>query len=149
MSTVWHSKYALSANVIHSLIKPLQKEDIFSATCCKLLVQTRRGAAVAATTASSLQKRQEGAMRKEMASTGIIDFADEYLKVPIHQSFPVPPLRVAGSMSQEPACCSCCQGPGFAEEIHLLCQWEPTSPSQAVQTNISEPKTLFTETTKP
>lgn len=65
MSTIWHSKYALSANVIHSLIKPLQKEDIFSATCCELSAQTCLHAAVAAVTASSLQKRQEGTVGRE------------------------------------------------------------------------------------
>lgn len=93
MSTVWHSKYALSANVIHSLIKPLQKEDIFSATCCELSAQTCRNAAVAAAAASSPQKRREGAAGREMASTGIIYFADEYLEAPAHRSFPVPPFQ--------------------------------------------------------
>lgn len=93
MSTVWHSKYALSANVIHSLIKPLQKEDIFSATCCELSAQSCRNAAVAAAAASSPQKRQEGAAGREMASSGIIYFADEYLEAPAHRSFPVPPFQ--------------------------------------------------------
>lgn len=36
MPTLWHGKYALSANVIHSLTKPLQKEGIFSVTFCQL-----------------------------------------------------------------------------------------------------------------
>ena len=60
-----------------------------------------------------------------------------------------PRSSVTGSTSQEPARCSCCQGPGFAGEIHLLCQWEPTLPSQAVQTNISEYKTRGTLLLKP
>lgn len=147
MSTVWHSKYALSANVIHRLIKPLQKEDIFSATCCELSAQTCRDAAVAAATASSLQKRQEGAVGREMASTGTIYFAEEYLDVPVHWSFPVSPSSLAASTSQEPA--RCCQGPTFAGEIHLLCRWEPTSPSQAAQANIAESKTRGTLLPKP
>lgn len=91
MPTVWHSKHALSANVIHSLIKPLQKEDISSVSCCERSASTCRDAAVLAATASSLQKRQDGAVGREIASTGIILFVDEYLEVPGHQSFLVPP----------------------------------------------------------
>lgn len=141
MSTVWHSKYALSANVIHSLIKPPQKEDIFSATCCELSAQTCRNAAVAAAAASSPQKRQEGAAGREMASTGIIYFADEYLKRQPTGASRSPLFSVAGSRSREPASC---QGPRFAGKIYLPCWWEPTSPSQAVQTNVSESKTRGT-----
>lgn len=46
---------------------------------------------MAAATASSLQKRQEGAVGKEMASAGKIDFIDAYLEVPVRWSFPVLP----------------------------------------------------------
>lgn len=60
-------------------------------TWCELSAQTCWDAAVAAATASSLQERQEGAVGKEIASAGKIDFTDAYLKVPVHWSFPVPP----------------------------------------------------------
>lgn len=75
-----------------------------------------------------------------MASVGINYFADKYLKVSVHCSFPLPLSSVASS---------CCQGPRFAGEIHLLCQWEPTSPFQAVQTNTPESKTRSTLLLKP
>lgn len=77
--------------MIHSLIKPLQKEDIFSAICCKLSAQTCRVAAVAAAvTAFFLQKRQEGAVGREIGSTGIIYSTDIYWEVPVHQRYAVP-----------------------------------------------------------
>lgn len=47
---------------------------------------------------------------------------------------PSPPSSMAGRVSWEPASSICCRGPGNAGEIQLLCQWEPTSPCQAVQT---------------
>lgn len=90
MPTVWHGKCALSAHVIHSLIKPLRKEGIFSVTCCELSAQTYWDAALVAATASSLQERQEGAVGKEMASTEKIDFTDAYLEAPVDWSFPFP-----------------------------------------------------------
>lgn len=125
MPTVWHGKHVLSANIIHSLIKPLWKGGIFSVTCCELSAQTCWDAAVAAATVYSLQKRQESAVGKEMASAGKIDFIDAYLEVPVLWSFPVPPFSMAGRVSWEPACSICCQGPGSAGEIHLLCSGNP------------------------
>lgn len=134
MPTVWHGKHVLSANIIHSLIKPLWKGGIFSVTCCELSAQTCWDAAVAAATVYSLQERQESAVGKEMASAGKIDFIDAYLEVPVLWSFPVPPLQHGRQSELGASLQHLLPGSWECWRNTPAVQWEPTSPSQAVQT---------------
>lgn len=92
MSTVWHGKYALSANVIHSLIKPLQEEDVF---LCGLLrvICTDLPRCSSGCCRSILSAKETGRCRGEGNGFHWEQFAKEYLEVPVCRSFPVPPLQ--------------------------------------------------------
>lgn len=127
----WHGKYVFSANVIHSLIKPPWKGGIFfcdllrvictdllrcSSGCCHSILSARKTGRCCG--------EGNGFCWKNWLYWCILKSASPL-------ELPSLPSSMAGRVSWEPACSVCCQGPGCAGEIHLLCLWEPTSPSLA------------------
>lgn len=125
MPTVWHGKHVLSANIIHSLIKPLWKGgflcDLLRVICTDLL-RCSSGCCHSILSAKETGKccgEGNGFCRKNWLHWCILRSAS-----PLELPSP-PPFSMAGRVSWEPACSICCQGPGSAGEIHLLCSGNP------------------------
>lgn len=133
MPTVWHGKHVLSANIIHSLIKPLWKGgflcDLLRVICTDLL-RCSSGCCHSILSAKETGKccgEGNGFCRKNWLHWCILRSASPL-------ELPSPPLQHGRQSELGASLQHLLPGSWECWRNTPAVQWEPTSPSQAVQT---------------